>query len=449
VTVFLVFLAPPLVLAAFWWRSMPAHSWGMTLAAGGGSLLVSLFVMVESGRALWQLRRATGAGEAATAPRRPWAKALLWGFCAMALTSFGFVRTVEPVESFHQAYLYWRDAVQISEAIAKRYEAERLGDRGAVRKAKAELKEIKERHRDAIDAAGWDRFPFDLAPARLSGVVLVEKPMDWRDFQTARTVYRVSWCKNEGLPPEVCGPVPTANADPPAFLDNQRSLWCERMFSDKPERTTGCQPYFDSLNRRFLVDWESERRAELAALPRRDLKGADLRGAALFGAQMEGADLRRAQMEGADLRGAQLEGANLAFARMEGANLMEAQMEGTELFEAQLEGANLGFAQMEGANLSFAHIEGANLLSANLKSAVLYTFTMTRTSLRSADLSEAERLEQTNVNAAWGDIGTILPDGIMRPDHWDTGTLEYPWDPDPKYDAWIAAGAPPGKPVQP
>ncbi|MCA3447327.1 MAG: pentapeptide repeat-containing protein [Rhodobacter sp.] len=210
-----------------------------------------------------------------------------------------------------------------------------------------------------------------------------------------------------------------------------------------------------------------------------DLSRAQMEGAFLFGAQMEGANLRRAQMEGANLSAAQMEGANLSDAQMEraklsdaqmeGAKLSGAQMEGANLFGAQMEGADLSGAQMEGADLCFAQIEGAdlseaqmegaklwraqmegaNLWGANLIFADLSDWSIARTSLRSADLSEAKNLEQHDVNAAWGDSGTSLPDGIQRPDHWDTETLEHDYVPDLKYLAWIAAGAPPGKPLPP
>jgi len=56
------------------------------------------------------------------------------------------------------------------------------------------------------------------------------------------------------------------------------------------------------------------------------------------------------------------------------------------------------------------------------------------------------RVTREVFNAAWGDSGTILPKGIKTPDHWDSDTLG-PFETDPKYDAWLAAGAPPGKPV--
>jgi uncharacterized protein YjbI with pentapeptide repeats len=415
VTWVLVFPATPFVLAAFWWRSMPAHSWWMTLVCCGLSLLLSLFVMWESGRALSRLRR-NGERPAADRPdpagfRR---KTILWLAMGALLTGIGYTRTVEPlgdqwkIDRHYLSYLQWRDAEQLAGA------------------SQAQREEVELRHRDGVEAALWNRWPLILSSAQLQNVVFVEKPGDWRDFQTARTAYRVAWCKNEGLPPEVCGPVPGADAVAPAFLDDQQALWCARMFPDAGERPRECPKHLSALDDRFAEDWQTERRAARAALPHRDLAGRDLRQANLSGAQMEGAVLIGAQMEGAVLSGAQ----------MEGAVLIGAQMEGAVLIGAQMEGAVLQGAQMEGAVLSFA----------NLQSADLSDCSAVRTSLRSADFTGAKNLTQQAVNAAWDDSGTILPEKIARPDHWDSEVIEG-WMDDPKYDAWIAAGAPPGKPL--
>jgi uncharacterized protein YjbI with pentapeptide repeats len=183
-------------------------------------------------------------------------------------------------------------------------------------------------------------------------------------------------------------------------------------------------------------------RLEGARLWRARLEGADLGWA-----RLEGANLRWARLEGADLGGARLEGANLAEARLEGANLQEARLEGANLRWARLEGADLREAWLEGADLREARLEGAMLQSANLKSADLTDWTCNRASLRSADLTDAKHLTQDQINAAFGDSAAILPDGIVMPDHWDDETIG-PDDPDPKYQAWLAAGAPPGEPRQ-
>ena len=46
------------------------------------------------------------------------------------------------------------------------------------------------------------------------------------------------------------------------------------------------------------------------------------------------------------------------------------------------------------------------------------------------------------LTTAYGDSGTILPPGLVRPAHWDSATLD-PWSySDPEYDAWLATLGP-------
>jgi hypothetical protein len=87
-----------------------------------------------------------------------------------------------------------------------------------------------------------------------------------------------------------------------------------------------------------------------------DLKGADLRNAALAGA-----DLRAVNLKGADLRGANLRGANLKAADLRAANL-----KGAILWSASLTGADLRDADLTGADL-----RGVNFRAANLGNAIL------------------------------------------------------------------------------
>ncbi|QIE54627.1 hypothetical protein G5B40_03740 [Pikeienuella piscinae] len=56
-------------------------------------------------------------------------------------------------------------------------------------------------------------------------------------------------------------------------------------------------------------------------------------------------------------------------------------------------------------------------------------------------------MTHVHVNTIFGDPATKLPEGLRPADHWAKEPLKSPLDPDPEYDAWIAAGAPPGKPV--
>ncbi|KQV07806.1 pentapeptide repeat-containing protein [Leifsonia sp. Root112D2] len=100
------------------------------------------------------------------------------------------------------------------------------------------------------------------------------------------------------------------------------------------------------------------RPADVAALPRKVRRGADLMGAALAGQDLRGANLRGAYLIAADLRG-----------------------------------ANLGAVDLIGADMRDADVRGA-------------------------DLSAALFLTQTQVNAANGDAATRLPTGLERPGHW-------------------------------
>lgn len=356
VTVILVFLAAPAILAGFWWRSMPAHSAWMTLACCGLSLVLSLFVMWESGRALWRLRRP----HVTEAPaRRAWRVVMFWAVCAILVFGMGYTRTVDPLgaewglDDRFQAYLAWRDV----DKIAKADDFEKRG--------------IAEAHDKAIGSAPWNNWPFTLASAQLSGTVFVVKPVNWRDFQSARADFRVTWCKNEGILPEVCGPAQDAGAVLPAYQDDARQMWCIERFPDPKERDNKCLDEFRSLEDRFSRDWLSERSATIAALPRRELPGLDLRTANLSFAQLQGADLSEARMEGAKLIGAQMEGADLTNAQLSMADFRGAMMQLAVLRWAKMEKANLVGAQLESARLNWVNMNDADLTNANLRDADL------------------------------------------------------------------------------
>ena len=182
-------------------------------------------------------------------------------------------------------------------------------------------------------------------------------------------------------------------------------------------------------------------------LQRADLTGLDLARALLNGTRLDAANLLDARFEGADLREARLEAAHIMVARLEGADLRGARVGGADLMGASLEGADLREARLEGAKLGWAQLKRADLREARLEGASLMQTQLEGANLRSADFTDAKHLTQDHVNAAYGDIATILPDGIVMPDHWDNETIR-PSEDDKKYQAWLAAGAPPGRPPQ-
>ncbi|OAR23170.1 hypothetical protein A8W25_27085 [Streptomyces sp. ERV7] len=90
-----------------------------------------------------------------------------------------------------------------------------------------------------------------------------------------------------------------------------------------------------------------------------------------------------------------------------GADLFGARLRGADLRGADLRGAYLIAADLSGADLRLADVIGADFRDADLAG---------------ADLTDCLFLTQTQVNAARGDGGTVLPAGLDRPSHWPAGT---------------------------
>jgi len=109
-----------------------------------------------------------------------------------------------------------------------------------------------------------------------------------------------------------------------------------------------------------------------------------------FGSQQR---LSSYDLRGFDLSGANLSGADLSGANLSGAKLIEADLSGADLIGAKLFGANLS-----GADCSRMHIDSARL--------------------QSADFSDAVNLRQEQIDKAYGNSETKLPDGMQRPASW-------------------------------
>ncbi len=132
---------------------------------------------------------------------------------------------------------------------------------------------------------------------------------------------------------------------------------------------------------------------------RPDLGGADLGGEVLLGAVLERAVLRRADLERADLREAVLLGADLGGAVLRGANLWGADLRAADLAGADLRGADLGGADVR----SVLAAPGINNGGGAAKT----------------DLSTAFGLSQDQLDSMIGDSGTLIPDHLKRPAHWE------------------------------
>jgi uncharacterized protein YjbI with pentapeptide repeats len=161
-----------------------------------------------------------------------------------------------------------------------------------------------------------------------------------------------------------------------------------------------------------------------ANLTEADLSRANLTAANLIAANLIAANLSAANVTGAYLREASLRAVDLTDAKLSGADLLAA-----DLTEAKLSGACLSRANLSEAHLSAAHLIAADLTDANLSGAYLIAADLTDANLSganllAADLRRAKNLTQEQINLAYGDERTKLPDHLQRPAHWSKGKSE-------------------------
>jgi uncharacterized protein YjbI with pentapeptide repeats len=152
---------------------------------------------------------------------------------------------------------------------------------------------------------------------------------------------------------------------------------------------------------------------DLANLQGAILKEVNLQGASFYNANLqEEADLRKANLQEACFLGAKLQWAFLSGSNMQGVNLRGAKLKGASLTIANLEGASL-----DGADLSRANLQGANFMGANLLEVDLAESNVQGTKFRGADLTNAKNIELQQIESAYVDSTTTLPDYLERLRH--------------------------------
>ncbi len=418
VTGFLIWLATPILIAVFWWRSMPAHDARLTLAIGV-ALLVSLFASLGC----WRRARRTLQLPGVDHDRRSWRRP-------------GFLPGVDRAARGIGILALWLLMLGAVPLVA-------LGGLMG-----AGMHHMPQGFGSYFAMRGSSDLPQPpLAVADLVDAQIAQRPADWRDWDVAKSRFHITWCRDQGLPAQAC--------DTPEHPDQHKARreWCAAAgLTDQVD----CDRRFARIDAAFAEEWRRERQAHRATitrpdLARRDLRGAITRDAFLVGidlrqARLEGADLRAARLEGADLREARFDGADLRAARLEGADLREAQLEGADLREAQLDGADLRKArlkradlrdvQLEGLNLSWARFEEANLGGARFDTVNLSWARFDGANLRQARFQRANlfgarlqganlfgvRIEGANLGGA-GLEGTNLWDAKLPSAEWAGATI--------------------------
>lgn len=147
----------------------------------------------------------------------------------------------------------------------------------------------------------------------------------------------------------------------------------------------------------------AEVRAALSALPKRPC----LPGIRAL------VDLSDLCLSTASLRNAALPSANFSRARLDNADLSNACLHQAQLREASAVRASFAETCLVGADLMGADLTCASLWRADLSRAELLG-----TRLDGADLRDAQGLRQSQLDWAFGNVLTQLPQGLEHPSHW-------------------------------
>ncbi len=158
-----------------------------------------------------------------------------------------------------------------------------------------------------------------------------------------------------------------------------------------------------------------------------DLSNADIAGANLREAKLQGANFYQANLQGANLDRVNLEGANLDEANLQWAKLCNAKLQKATLRRANLGHASLNWAELQGAILNWAELQGAILDYARLEMAYLWCVNLRKarlcnTKLEGAILSKAN-LEGANFDGAVFKV-TYLDGANMKETSLDVANLE-------------------------
>ncbi|MEJ6709315.1 MAG: pentapeptide repeat-containing protein [Amylibacter sp.] len=312
VTIALVFLAGPMILAGFWVRSSPALNEWMTLL-----ITALVYLALRSGFISWRyLRNLTKDTDTTTTKRYNTLNPNIAAPYIFGLVTISWLTTEGDFDFY-----------------------------------------------TGVKITGLQ----PLARANLSGQNLSERPKGWRDINTAQRRFRATWCKRQNIPLDTCGYIYGIETIAPNNLLPLRANWCETKFLDDE-----CTPYFTKLDKRFLAEWAEERQSLMIGAKTANLQRRDLRNANLSDAFLVQADLSNARLQKASLSFAQLEGADLSEARLKGAGLWGTRLIGTNMETAHLEDALFERAVLEGTNIRKAGLQSSDCKNTTILSATAH-----------------------------------------------------------------------------
>ncbi len=161
-----------------------------------------------------------------------------------------------------------------------------------------------------------------------------------------------------------------------------------------------------------------------------NLSKCDLSRAIFIEAQLAGATFEDSRLNSANLSDCSAVGANFARSDMQSARLRRAVLSESDFSHSDLNGADFSNSkildcQFEAANLTSTNFSGADLSGSNFARADLRQVVFVRADIRGADLRSAANLTLIQLEAAFGDSDTLLPEGLGRPPTWpEVGTRQ-------------------------
>jgi uncharacterized protein YjbI with pentapeptide repeats len=401
VSLTLAFAATPLVLAAFWWRSMPKHDEALTVICCGIPLSFAIYSAVVS------YLRLRGIMRGDDGPLFQSRSALSgWGVGFTALAVLGWLTTEGTFKAYAKV-LHWPILVKTSWTVPDHlagwklkslYEIEH--ERSRAQFEGSDWEEIDDQVERHLEASWWAQtwFPFLLVSADLRHVDFSYAPDGWRDFGQSRLAFLGEWCDLHGLALYACEILLDGAITGSGQEFSARNELCSttRLWSNGPNQTSHrqrCAVYVEHLRNVFFIEWKKHRQNQLSSIERRDMSGHDLRGADLSWSNMVRVNLSEANLENAVLYRTQLEGAELSGSQLQHAYLKQARMEGADLSRANLNGSKLILAEMEWSNLSNAWIENAILSGVRMNGASLHGARMSQANFSPMYLSGREIVE--------------------------------------------------------
>ncbi|WP_299811416.1 pentapeptide repeat-containing protein [uncultured Roseibium sp.] len=396
IAVLFLWVSGPAVLFLFWWRSFPPHILWLTSWTG----------------AVFCLSLASAAAS----------------FCI-------FMRWMRGGSVVPAAGRIWKDVYRVSRALIALVFI-LIAGAGMVRTGTVlETPEVRE-GKVVTWRQGWIRIGGEspwVYPASLYRAELVERPSGWLPRAEAEADFLAHYSgeKRKDFNSETDWRQDARDA----FAKRRKSLLDglrAKDFQNRSFRNADAREVFlPGADLRF-ADFKKAQ-LDNATLEAADLSGANLQEANLRLANLQEADLSDANLQEANLRFANLQEADLSDANLQEANLRLANLQEADLSGVNLQEANLRFANLQEADLSGVNLQEANLWDANLQEADLRFANLQEANLWDADarnaslqfaflasvnLIEVQNLTQSQINFAYGDAATALPDHLYRPSYW-------------------------------